>query len=441
MKRRNKIAALVTAFTFAASLFSGFALRTNAKAAEPVKLVVWGGVPPENGPKKLVDSWNRLHANIQVSYVRYVNDDAGNTKLDTSLLSGEQIDLYFTYTIPNIVKRIEGGFAENLSGMGINSFVNANIGKAGVFTYKNQYYSVPTVKEPVAMMINKSMLDAAKIKIPKNWTISEYREIAKKLTKQDNGKTIYGTYPFYTSTPIDIARMILGNNYLYKNSGKESNYDNAAFKQNRLSYDLITTDKSAMPYTDILSRKLKAYPQNVFLGGEVAMMPFASWMLRYVKDTVNYPHNWVTTFAPMPVPERGKQYYNQGMLDNFMMINSKSQHKKEALQFLEYWTTFGSSYLIPGGKFPAWKHMSSDEVLKQFLSGNSASLFDVTSLKNVLLNPNIKYVYDDITTAAPEMNQIYNEEIDKLYLNQENFDGFLKSLKSRSDEVIKKNLK
>jgi multiple sugar transport system substrate-binding protein len=440
MRRKMNLLSVLLIFVFSIGMFSGFTLK-SVQRKSPINLVIWGGVPAENGPQKVVNEWNKQHSDIQVTYVRYVNDDAGNTKLDTSLMSGEQIDLYFTYTTANIAKRVDGGFAENLSKMGIDSFVDANIARSGVFKYKSQYYSIPTVKEPVAMMINKSLLDAANIKIPKNWTVSQYRDIAKKLTKTENGKTTYGTYPFYTTAPIDIARTILGNNYLYKNSGKESNYDNDAFKYNKLSYDLINTDKSALPYVDILSRKLKAYPQNVFLSGEVAMMPFSSWMLRYVKDKVNYPHNWVTTFAPIPVQDGVKADYNIGLYDNFLMINSKSTHKTEALSFLKFWTTYGSRFLIPGGKFPAWNRIGNDEILKIFFSDNSEKYFDKAALSKVILNSNTKYSYDDITVAAPEMQQIFNEEVDKLYLDQENYDQFLKALKIRSDDAIKKALK
>lgn len=440
MKRKINVLSILLIFVFTISLFSGFSAKLTAKQS-PMNLVIWGGVPPENGPQKVVNEWNKLHPNIQLTYVRYVNDDAGNTKLDTALMSGEQIDLYFTYQTANVAKRVDGGVAENLSKMGIDSFVDANISRTGVFKYKNEYYSVPTVKEPVAMMINKSMLDAAKIKIPKNWTVSQFKEIAKKLTKTENGKTVYGTYPLYGSTPIDIARTILGNNYLYKSSGKESNYDNDAFKYNKLSYDLINTDKSAFPYTDILSRKLKAYPQNVFLDGEVAMMPFSTWMLRYVKDKVNYPHNWVTTFAPIPVQDGVKASYNIGLYDNFLMVNSNSKHKKEAVDVLKFWTTYGSRFMIAGGKFPAWNRIGNDEILKTFFSDNSEKYFDKDALSKVILNNNIKYSYDDITIAAPEMSQIFSEEVDKLYLNQETYDQYLKALKTRSDDVIKKALK
>lgn len=65
-------------------------------AEEPVVLQFWGAIPPENGPQELVDNWNAAHPDIRVEYTRFVNDDGGNTKLETALLAGE-VDVFITY--------------------------------------------------------------------------------------------------------------------------------------------------------------------------------------------------------------------------------------------------------------------------------------------------------------------------------------------------------
>lgn len=406
----------------------------QADKKEPVKLIVWGGVPPENGPQELVDAWNKAHPEIQVEYIRFVNDDTGNTKLDTALLSGEQIDAFFSYAVPQMTKRIEGGMVEDLTGYGAEDFVKENIGQDGVFRYKDKLYSIPTTKEPQYIMINKAAFDEMGISVPTEWTLDEYRDIAKKLTKSVNGKVRYGAF----NAP-DVARQILGDNYWYKNGGAESNFDDPAFKLNaQLYYDMMYTDKSTFPYSDILSRKLEAYPQDVFLNQEVVMMVSAPWMLRYVKDTTEYPHDWITTFAPLPVPEKGKEYYNQGSLNNWILMNSKSQHKQETWEFMKYWTTEGAAtYLLKAGKMPTWNKADPDAVVSGILGDNADKLFDVEAFKRVAMDPNIKYTLDTITTAAPEINQILQEENDKFYLREQTLDQYIQNLKQRADEAMK----
>ena len=80
----------------------------GGSAEGKVKLTMWVRCP-ENGPQEVVDTWNADHPDIQVEYVRFVNDDDGNLKLDTALSTGQNVDLYVNYTLTNLDKRIKGG--------------------------------------------------------------------------------------------------------------------------------------------------------------------------------------------------------------------------------------------------------------------------------------------------------------------------------------------
>ncbi|MFY9594409.1 MAG: extracellular solute-binding protein, partial [Caldicoprobacterales bacterium] len=324
--------------------------QDSGDSNEPVKIIIWGGVPEENGPSALVEEFNKTHEGIVAEYVRFVNDETGNTKLDTALLSGEQIDVYFTYSIPIMTKRIEGGMAEDLSNFDADTFVKENIGEEGVFKYDNKYYSIPTAKEPYYIMLNKAIFDELGIDIPTEWTVDEYREICKKLVDESGDKKRYAIHGY-----LDLPRMVLGDNYWYKADAQESNFDDPIFAQSyQLYHDMMYEDGSAFPYTEVLARKMEAYAQDLFLTEEVAMMLSAPWHLRYVRDTESYPHDWVATFAPLPVLEKGKEYYNLGTLNNWIMMNSKSEHKEAAWEFIKYWLTDGSKFLLAGGKVPVW---------------------------------------------------------------------------------------
>ena len=52
---------------------------------EPVVLQWWGSFPENMGPNQVCEAFNKIDPNLQVEYTRFVNDDAGNTKLDVSL--------------------------------------------------------------------------------------------------------------------------------------------------------------------------------------------------------------------------------------------------------------------------------------------------------------------------------------------------------------------
>ncbi|MFD1910440.1 ABC transporter substrate-binding protein [Paenibacillus rhizoplanae] len=140
-----------------------------------------------------MDNWNKEHPDIQVEYVRYVNDDDGNLKLDTAMITGQDVDLFVNYTISHAAKRVESGLALDLSG-----FTDYNIEEkmgADTASWKidGKFYGVPTTKSPFFIALNKDALDKAGLPVPKEWTWNELREYAKKL-KIGNSYGFYSKY-------------------------------------------------------------------------------------------------------------------------------------------------------------------------------------------------------------------------------------------------------
>ena len=58
-------------------------------------LNLWGAIPGDTGPEALVKAFTDNNPEMSVTYTRYLNDDAGNLKLDTGLTGGVPIDLFF----------------------------------------------------------------------------------------------------------------------------------------------------------------------------------------------------------------------------------------------------------------------------------------------------------------------------------------------------------
>lgn len=410
---------------------------------DPVKLIVWGGVPGESGPQDLVDAWNASHPEIQVEYVRFVNDDTGNTKLDTAILSGEQIDLFFTYGVDLMKKRVDSGMLENLDTDEVTAFIKDHIAGEGdgMVRIDGGLYAIPTVREPYGIMLNKGMLDEAGVTIPDNWTVEEFMDIAKQLTTEKDGKKVYGaSIVIQGGLPLDISQAVLGGDHFYKASGDESNFDDETFKANAKLKELMDVG-AAMPYEEVFSRKLDTYAHPAYLGSEIAMTHFSAWMLRYVKDLENYPHDFVTTFATFPTTEKGVANNYQAFLNNFICMNSKSAHKEEVMAFMKYWLTEGSKYMYKAGKMSVWKEADPEEATKAILGDNAEQLFDVEAYKKVMFNPDSQYIIDTITVAYPQLLEVYKEESEMYFLNNTTLEEYLSNTKKRADQEIKKALK
>ncbi|WP_157950123.1 ABC transporter substrate-binding protein [Vallitalea okinawensis] len=415
----------------------------NETKTEPTKLVVWGGVPAESGPQDLVDAWNNENPDIQVEYVRFVNDDTGNTKLDTAILSGEQIDLFFTYTVDLLKKRVDSGMVESLEDAKYQDFIKENIAGEGegMVLIDDQLYSIPTVREPFGIMLNKNMLDEKGITIPDGWTVDDYADVAKQLTGEKDGHTVYGANIIQGGGyPLDIPVTINGGDSYYNEAGNASNFDTPEFDASA-SLKVLMDEGYAMPYEEIFSRKLQVYAHPAFLSEEVAMTSFSAWMLRYVKDLENYPHDFVTTFAPYPTTENGVENNYQASLNNYICMNSNSDEKDAAWEFMKYWLTDGSKYMYKAGKISVWKEADPEEATKVILGDNAEELFDVEAYKAVIFNPDLEYIVDTITAGYPQLKEIYKEESEMYFLGETTKEEYLKNSKERSDKAIQAEIK
>ena len=436
---KMKSISLVMAGILAASALAGCGNQSHAsdgkgsETTETKKLVVWGGVPGEDGPDKIVEDWNKQHPEVQAEYVRFVNDDTGNTKLDTALQSGEQIDIFFTYSPDLMVKRASSGMLEDLENLGAKEFVDENIlgGEESFLRVNNKIYGIPTVTEPTGIMINKDMLDAKGITIPENWTISDYEEVARQLTGEVDGKKVYGCNVYWGGGPLSIAKSILGGDEFYK-SDTETNFDAKEYQINT-KFKAMMDEGIAMPYEEIFSRKLDVYSHPAFLSGEIAMMPFSAWMLRYVNDKENFPHDFVTTFAPFPSTDDGTPNPYQSENNNTICMNSQSKNKEEAWEFIKFWITEGSRYIA---KMPAWSGAAEDEIVAKILGDDPEERFDVEAYKKVMLRDDFKYIVPTKTTALSEITQIYKEESQNYFLGVTSEEDYYKNLKERADKAL-----
>ena len=436
---KMKSISLVMVGILAASALAGCGNQSQAsegkgsETTETKKLVVWGGVPGEDGPDKIVEDWNKQHPEVQAEYVRFVNDDTGNTKLDTALQSGEQIDIFFTYSPDLMVKRASSGMLEDLENLGAKEFVDENIlgGEESFLRVNNKIYGIPTVTEPTGIMINKDMLDAKGITIPENWTISDYEEVARQLTGEVDGKKVYGCNVYWGGGPLSIAKSILGGDEFYK-SDTETNFDAKEYQINT-KFKAMMDEGIAMPYEEIFSRKLDVYSHPAFLSGEIAMMPFSARMLRYVNDKENFPHDFVTTFAPFPSTDDGTPNPYQSENNNTICMNSQSKNKEEAWEFIKFWITEGSRYIA---KMPAWSGAAEDEIVAKILGDDPEERFDVEAYKKVMLRDDFKYIVPTKTTALSEITQIYKEESQNYFLGVTSEEDYYKNLKERADKAL-----
>lgn len=446
MNAKKDIWLAALAIAIAAAPLSAEGQKDGGAAAaskQPVKLVMWGGVPPEAGPQKVCDDFNAEFASkgITVEYERFVNDDAGNMKLETNLLAGGDIDLYVTYTPDFLKKRAQGKMALDLTPLLARDkldLVKMFGPMATGYYIDGKPYSFPTKIDQYGLVLNKSMFDAAGIPIPTSWTLDEFRAVAKKLTKGEGQDKVYGMFfnsqqdMFYAFNYLSVQN--LGGDPYYKAGGKETAFtDPVNVLAVKTVADMMLVDKSAPTHADSVTQKLSQ--EGLFLSGKSAMT-IGPWIIRSIKDTAKYPHDFVTAFAPYPTPVKTASPYFQGGLGDHVCINPKSRNVEAAWTFLKWYAEKGMLPLATGGRVPSHVNFDQEKIADAFMAG-ADKILDRATLKTVLIDSKPKYAVPSITAKLPEIRKVLGEELEAIYLGRKTAEQGLSDAKTRGDALLK----
>jgi multiple sugar transport system substrate-binding protein len=409
---------------------------------EVVKLRWWGGVPEANGPKQMVEAWNKLHPDVQVEYVQYSNNDEGNIKLDTALLVPGEVDVYTTYGLTRHKKRADGGLVEPLDAYLKKSNLDASkeFGISNA-TWDGKTWCLIGTHQPWFCFLNKNAFDEAGIAIPKDWTWEDFADIAKKLTKGSGAQKRYGAFFVTGGDPFasDMVHARKGGDYMFKDKCT-TRWNDSLYRwafETRLQMEQV--DKSALPYGDMIAGKLQAY--NVFYQGNAAILIQSLWITRYTKNLKDFPRDFVTSFAPMPHPKGEPNTYRPGIADDRISLSSKSKYKDAAWDFLKWQATEGYLYMAPFGRIGYWKGTKPEDSVKAFLTDlpGYEKVLDAEAFQRAIFSDAGKeYHFLSNTNGAAEIGQVYIEEAGKILIGEQKVDAGLANLERRSNEALTK---
>ncbi|CAN7534860.1 extracellular solute-binding protein [Paenibacillus sp. LjRoot153] len=398
----------------------------TAAPGKVVKLKMWGGVPPESGPQAVVDNWNAKNPDIQVEYERYVNDDAGNLKLDTALLTGQSVDLFVNYTGTALKKRVDAGVALDLS-----SNTDYNIEQKMGSTTKDwqvngKYYGIPTVKSTFFVWFNKEMLDQAGLKVPTSWTWKDMQDYATKL-KADKR---FGLVQHLESFPDSLDAALTHDGYTKKDGS--SNLDNPLVGTWLDTLNTMMKDKSTPMLGEQLTTKMPV--ETMFLKGESAMLNAGSWIFRNSNNMKDNPRTFKIAFAPVPRLDSNEQNsIGRGGLGDFVSINAKTANKDAAWKFLKWYADGGLLPLASGGRIPSSKDANVEDALKLLL-GENESTYDIPSLKFVLFENKTPTFTRNLPQQVMDLRR---EEYEKFFLGKQDTGATLAAMVKRHTEYMK----
>ncbi|MGX8702461.1 extracellular solute-binding protein [Caproiciproducens sp.] len=448
MRKAKKIGAVLAAAVLLAVLAWGTSFLSRSDEApktggDPITLKVWGSVPSEAGPAKVMEEFNRAFAdrNLRAEYEFFPNNESGNERLDTTMLAGGNVDIYFTYTTRQLEKRAMGNMAVDLSSlirldhMDLEKDFGDSVSS---YFINGKPYSIPTKSDQYGITLNKDAFDKAGIAVPKEWTFDEFRAIAKKLSKGEGNNRTYG---MFFSTQQDISYIVtyfasrsLGGDPLYKPGGWETNFDSPVLHDAvGLVYNMMKVDRSAPTHEDTVGQKLTQ--ESMFLTGRCAMT-IGPWVIRSIKDRTTYPHSFTTAFAPYPISSRGTQVYEQGGLGDHLSICPTSQHTGAAWEFVKWYATEGVIYMTEGGRVPAYSGFAEDDVMK-LLMKDADGLIDEESARKILVTPREHYSVPTTTKLLSQISGVLNGHMERIFTGEESVEDGLRAAKKEGDAWLK----
>jgi multiple sugar transport system substrate-binding protein len=446
MKGRNIQVLLFAGFVLIAAM--GCSKQDAAKgqdSGEPSTLLIWGGVPAENGPQMVVDNYNELNKDgkIRLEYYRYVNDDNGNIALDTALMAGEKMDMFISYTHARRNTRAQSGRVMDITEICKKLDIDV-IRDFGTLAQGNiidgKVYSIPTMKFMDLMLFNKSMLDEAGIQVPTVATTwDEMRDIAKRLTKEG----VYGYFLNYASDfygkDFYSTKQELAVPYINPDGKSSAWTNNPDFRTTfRRIYDMMYTDKSIMDWGTMIAENVaEGNKQDImFFNKQLAATSGGTHVIRNIVNTEVYPHDFVVAFAPLPRADTTQEkYYASVEANDHISVNINCEYPEEALRYIKWYYTEGYDPMIKNGRIPLYRNYDADRAFTIML-GNNTHLIDAESFKNTVFG---NYEYFNLPDPNPNraiIARVFREEIESYFLNQTSLDQLINNLEKRTNEVL-----
>lgn len=451
MRKKGEAAVVFLALAgmIAFLLFGIFGDGNNAEEGtdtEATTIYVWGGVPENAGPSEVIEAFNEEFedSGIRAEYCYFANNETGNRKLENALQTGRNIDVYFSYDVAALYGRANSDLAEDLTGyltedgIDLRDYYNMDV---TAYYIDGRPYGVPTKIDQYGIVVNKDMFEAAGIEIPDSWNYDEFREIAKQLTHEENGEKVYGMF-FCTQQNLGylldfIAPCSMGTNFLINKETGESDFLRPEMVElAEMVNAMMNIDGSAPSHVDSVTQKLTQ--ESMFLSGRCAMT-IGPWIIREVKNTEDYPHDFTTAFVPYPVADSAEETYSCGSLGDFLSINPNSWNKDEAWTFIKWYTTEGILPMVSGGgRIPAYKGFDTEEIM-EYLMRDAEDLLDEESARKVLVEAKDNYAVLAVTPGVSDLYTIAREELEQIFIGNKTAVEGMTDAKARGDAVLEEN--
>jgi multiple sugar transport system substrate-binding protein len=345
-------------------------IRSGVEGSQVTHITFWHGVnPPPNRDvlQKLVDKFNQTHPNIHVESLYVGQQDQQMPKILAAVVGNAPPDLlWFNPTITG--QLVELGALISIDEMLSKSPVKDDIDPAlySSMEYQGKLWSVPFATNNVGIFYRPSLFQAAGITTtPRTW--EEFRQVAKKLTRDLNGDGEVDQYGMFLPLGKGEFTVFTWLPFMWSSGGKlvrgdVSNAANVMLQDNQGAIAALQFWRNLVQDgSTMLSSPERGYETDPLLSGRVAMQINGPWNLGQLQTTD-------VDFGVFPLPVNQNPATSIGG-ENLFFFKTTPERQKAAFTFAEYTMSeeFQTEIALAAGYLPINLKSRTSEKYQEFV--------------------------------------------------------------------------
>ena len=294
------------------------------KVPKEVDLSYWGLWEDEAIFTPIIESFQKEHPNIKISYQKHSPQDYRG-RLIASIEKGEEPDIlrFHNTWLPMFKDYLVSIPKKTMTSSQFEETFYPVAQKDLIF--KNKYYGMPLEIDGLALFYNEEILNAAGFSPPASW--EEFQNQALALTvKDEGGRIVTSGAALGTANNIEHFSDILG--LIMLQSGVDLKKPNSQKGIEALTFYRMFAESPQNTWDETLDNSILAFAQ-----GQVAMIFAPSWQI-FVIQAINPDLAFKVASVPqLPgVNITWASYWVEG-------VSSKSKNQEAAWEFLKYLTS------------------------------------------------------------------------------------------------------
>ncbi len=311
------------------------AIAQAGTGSTKLQVTVWLGQQELEAMVKLAERFTQKHPDVQVEFINIIEGGPfGRDKVQQMVAGGVPPDIFM----------LNSGQFESFASRGVlaplDELVAGDSFDLGVYwpgavvgsKFDGKLYGLPKDISNHVVFLNKDLFEEAGVPLPTNdWTWNDYRDLAKKLTKDTDGD---GKIDQWGTSILNGPAWWGG--FVWPNGGEILSEDRKECKLTmpesvealKFYFGLLTEDEvsvppGAMPQTP--------WQGDQFMSGVIGFSTFGPWFRPGLVE--NKPFDWTIRLYPKP-PDGGEQI-SMLYTDQWGM-SATSDHPKEAWELLKF---------------------------------------------------------------------------------------------------------